>query len=319
MALLLRGGRVIDPSQGIDDIGDVLIEDEQITHAGEPLGEVRRDGGLEVIECAGRIVAPGFIDVHCHLREPGFEHKETIETGTIAAARGGDHAGERGARIAAGIRVIEAGGVINKYSRDTSLSMITDMLVGHPWLGRMVGYGEIDLLIFDGWDAPWSRIPYDEVPFVEIYALVKRLQPNCLVCELNASEYPGTALYYTDLKAIEFLRALPNTEVRVSYDTHRTRLHAKAYIIRRNSDFGSAYIGSANLSQAALTDGLEWTVKVSQHEQAYLWEKAIATLGSTSSTRSRPAPWASDATSETVPSPRSHHATRVIAPEPSAT
>jgi superfamily II DNA or RNA helicase len=82
----------------------------------------------------------------------------------------------------------------------------------------------------------------------------------------------------TDLKAVEFLRALPNTTIRVSYDTHRTRLHAKAYIVRRNSGFGSAYIGSANLSQAALTDGLEWTVKVSQYEQPYLWEKAIATF-----------------------------------------
>jgi superfamily II DNA or RNA helicase len=82
----------------------------------------------------------------------------------------------------------------------------------------------------------------------------------------------------TDLKAVEFLRALPNTKVRVSYDTHRTRLHAKAYILRRNSGFGSAYIGSANLSKAALTDGLEWTVKVSQYEQSYLWEKAVATF-----------------------------------------
>lgn len=64
-------------------------------------------------------------------------------------------------------------------------------------------YGEIDLLIFDGWDAPWSRITYEEVPFAEIYALVKRLQPNCLISELNASEYPPSALYYTDIKAFE--------------------------------------------------------------------------------------------------------------------
>ena len=89
MALLLRGGRVIDPSQGIDDIGDVLIEGDQVAHAGEPLGEVRRDGGLEVVDCAGRIVAPGFIDVHCHLREPGREDVETIATGARAAAAGG--------------------------------------------------------------------------------------------------------------------------------------------------------------------------------------------------------------------------------------
>jgi alpha-L-fucosidase len=65
------------------------------------------------------------------------------------------------------------------------------------------GYGPINVLIFDGWDAPWSRITYDEVPFHEIYALVKRLQPNCLISELNASQYPASALYYTDIKAFE--------------------------------------------------------------------------------------------------------------------
>jgi superfamily II DNA or RNA helicase len=82
----------------------------------------------------------------------------------------------------------------------------------------------------------------------------------------------------TDLKAVEFLRALPKTTIRVSYDVHRTRLHAKAYLFHRHTGFGSAYIGSANMSQAALTDGLEWTVKVSQHEQSYLWDKATATF-----------------------------------------
>lgn len=82
----------------------------------------------------------------------------------------------------------------------------------------------------------------------------------------------------TDLKAVEFLRGLPNTSLKVSYDTHRTRLHAKAYLFHRRTGFGSAYVGSANMSQPALTDGLEWTVKVSQYEQGYLWDKATATF-----------------------------------------
>jgi alpha-L-fucosidase len=64
-------------------------------------------------------------------------------------------------------------------------------------------YGEIDILITDGWNAPWSRITYEEVPFQEIYQHIKNLQPNCLLCDLNASQYPSGGLYYSDVKAFE--------------------------------------------------------------------------------------------------------------------
>jgi alpha-L-fucosidase len=64
-------------------------------------------------------------------------------------------------------------------------------------------YGDIVALIIDGWNAPWSRITYEEIPFHEIYGLVKSLQPDCLVSDLNASQYPAGGLYYTDLKAFE--------------------------------------------------------------------------------------------------------------------
>jgi HKD family nuclease len=82
----------------------------------------------------------------------------------------------------------------------------------------------------------------------------------------------------TDLRAVDLLRSLPKTEVRVSYDTRRTRLHAKAYLFHRDSDFGSAYVGSANLSHPALTEGLEWTIKLSQYESPHLWNRVIATF-----------------------------------------
>jgi alpha-L-fucosidase len=64
-------------------------------------------------------------------------------------------------------------------------------------------YGDITIIMFDGWDASWSRITYEEVPFHEIYGLVKQLQPDCLVADLNASQYPASALYYSDIKGFE--------------------------------------------------------------------------------------------------------------------
>ncbi|WP_316816536.1 alpha-L-fucosidase [Pedobacter nyackensis] len=67
----------------------------------------------------------------------------------------------------------------------------------------LTNYGEINSLIIDGWDAPWSRISYDDVPFEEIYRLIKSIQPNCLVMDLNAAKYPSEALFYTDIKSYE--------------------------------------------------------------------------------------------------------------------
>jgi superfamily II DNA or RNA helicase/HKD family nuclease len=80
----------------------------------------------------------------------------------------------------------------------------------------------------------------------------------------------------TDAKAVDQLASLPGCEVKVSLDGRRTRLHAKAWIFHRKTGFGSTYIGSANLSGAALTGGLEWTVKLSQRDQGPLFERAKA-------------------------------------------
>jgi dihydroorotase len=84
--IVLAGGRVLDPSRNVDEIGDVLIVDGRIEAAGDRVGNVE---DAEVIDCKGMIVSPGFIDVHCHLREPGREDVETIATGARAAAAGG--------------------------------------------------------------------------------------------------------------------------------------------------------------------------------------------------------------------------------------
>jgi dihydroorotase len=83
--ILIKGGRVIDPASGTDTLADVLIDNERIARIGPGLAAP----DAEVLNAAGSIVAPGFIDLHCHLREPGGEISETIETGTRAAACGG--------------------------------------------------------------------------------------------------------------------------------------------------------------------------------------------------------------------------------------
>jgi len=86
MTRLLKGGRVIDPAQGLDGACDVLIENGRIAAVGRGLAS----GTAAVVEVPhGLVICPGFIDMHVHLREPGQEHKETIETGTAAAAAGG--------------------------------------------------------------------------------------------------------------------------------------------------------------------------------------------------------------------------------------
>jgi dihydroorotase len=85
--LLIRGGRIVDPSQQIDLIGDLLIRNGKVAQLGA--GGGAPPAGCPVLEAQGLVVCPGFVDLHCHLRQPGFEEKETIATGTRAAARGG--------------------------------------------------------------------------------------------------------------------------------------------------------------------------------------------------------------------------------------
>ena len=86
--LLIKNGRVLDPASNTDALKDVLLKDGRIKEIAPP-GKLSVDSGVEAFDASGLIVAPGFIDMHVHLREPGQENSETIETGTLAAARGG--------------------------------------------------------------------------------------------------------------------------------------------------------------------------------------------------------------------------------------
>lgn len=85
MSILLRGGRLVDPVSGRDEVGDLLLEDGRIAAVGSAL----ETPDAQVVEVSGLVVCPGLVDMHVHLREPGYTHKETIATGRLAAAAGG--------------------------------------------------------------------------------------------------------------------------------------------------------------------------------------------------------------------------------------
>ncbi len=85
MKLLIRNGHVIDPNSGLDKVADILVEDGLVAEIGSEINPA----GCEIIEAEGMYVIPGLIDAHCHLRDPGYEYKEDIETGTRSAAKGG--------------------------------------------------------------------------------------------------------------------------------------------------------------------------------------------------------------------------------------
>ena len=93
MIIRIQNGRIIDPSQGLDSIGDIVIDDKKIkeiiTQKSKQKSHAKNSDDCRIIDASNMIVIPGLIDMHVHLREPGFEHKETIRTGTMAAVRGG--------------------------------------------------------------------------------------------------------------------------------------------------------------------------------------------------------------------------------------
>ncbi len=87
MKILIRGGRLIDPGNDLDNKLDVLVNGTIIEKIDKNIRET--DDKIKIIDASGHIVAPGFVDIHAHLREPGYEYKETIKTGTMAASKGG--------------------------------------------------------------------------------------------------------------------------------------------------------------------------------------------------------------------------------------
>ncbi len=156
-----------------------------------------------------------------------------------------------------------SGGVPRPHTSMVESSLFTgspsEPQLVHELQEEMRSADEVDILIsFIKWSGLRLLMPAFE-----------DLQTRNVPVRLMTTSYMGAS----DAPAVEWLAGLPNVRVKVSYDTDRTRLHAKAYHFKRLSGFSSAYIGSANMSRAAMTAGLEWNLKVTAQDMAHILAK----------------------------------------------
>ena len=173
--------------------------------------------------------------------------------------------------------------VLRAVQRDGQFAVPPDIGLAVPWLFT-AGKGSPSLLQEIRRELASSDQLDILVSFITVSGVRKLQDVLQQVTALGAQGRAATRLRIltttytgaTEARALDELARLPGCEVRVSLDGRRTRLHAKAWLFHRKTGFGSAYVGSANLSGAALTGGLEWTVKLSQRGQEALFTRAVA-------------------------------------------
>ena len=198
-----------------------------------------------------------------------------------SSADGASAAGEVVDLVAPPLRVLRA------VQRDQQFPMSPEIGLGVPWLFT-AGKGSPSLLQEIRRELASSDQVDILVSFITVSG-VRKLQDVLQQITAKGAQQDGlaqpktrlrilTTTYTgaTEARALDELARLPGCEVRVSLDGRRTRLHAKAWLFQRKTGFGSAYVGSANLSGAALTGGLEWTVKLTQRAQEALFTRAKA-------------------------------------------
>lgn len=269
--ILITGGRIIDPANKTDAVGNILIESGKITQVGP--GKLTPGEGCTTIDAAGLIVCPGFIDLHTHLREPGFEDKETIATGTRAAAKGGYTTvccmpnTNPALDTRAGVDFVKARCDAEGVVRVLPIGCITRGRKGQELadMGELAQAGVIGFSD-DGSSVPDSRIMMHALEYSNIFGL-----PLIEHCE-DKSLAEGGVIHEGKVAARMGLRGIPSAaeEVIISRDLALAELTgARLHIAHLSS------AGSVELVRRARARGIRVTAEVTPHHLTLTEERVM--------------------------------------------
>jgi dihydroorotase len=258
--ILIKHGRLIDPAQGLDEISDVLLMNGLVEAIGANLAEPEN---ATIVDAQGFVVSPGFVDLHCHLRDPGYQHKETIATGTAAAARGGFTtvcAMPNTTPPADSQPVIE---YVLSAARDSGLARvlpigcITKGSEGKE-LAEMGSLAEAGVVAFSDDGAPVSNAHIMQQALYYSSQLGLPIINHCEDTSLSANGSMNAGWVATRLG----LNGIPNSaeEVMVARDIHLAELTGGHVHIAHAST-----AGTAELVRKAKTKGLKITCEVTPH------------------------------------------------------